>query len=149
MPKQITLALVVAKPGHFWNGLQSLLRTVPQIEIIAETQDPSVLLRVGNEMHPELVLLDASLFDEDAWTVVTKIKDEWPHTHCVVLTEDDNQRQSAQDVGADLVLPRGFQAAKLVALIEKLLSQGENDSRIEPNSREEPKSNSEGGAYID
>ena len=38
MPKQITLALVIAKPDHLWNGLQSLLRTVPQIEIIAESK---------------------------------------------------------------------------------------------------------------
>ena len=65
MPKQITLALVVARPGHLWNGLHSLLRTVPQIEIIAETQDPSVLLSMGAEIQPELVLLDASLFEED------------------------------------------------------------------------------------
>jgi DNA-binding NarL/FixJ family response regulator len=137
MPK-ITLALVVAKPGHLWNGLQSLLRTLPQIEIIAETQKPTVLLKIGTEMHPELVLLDASLFDEDAWTAVTKIKAEWPHIHFVVLVDDDLQRQIAQVAGADLVLPKGFPAAKLVALIEDLLSQREKDSQIEPDSQDEP-----------
>jgi DNA-binding NarL/FixJ family response regulator len=148
MPK-ITLALVVAKPGHLWTGLQSLLRTVPQIEIIAEAQDPSVLLKIGTEMHPELVLLDASLFDEDAWTAVTKIKGEWPHMHCVVLVDDDLQRKSAQVAGADLVLTKGFPAAKLVALIEDLLSQRENNNRIEPDSKDETRSNSEGGANTD
>jgi DNA-binding NarL/FixJ family response regulator len=148
MPK-ITLALVVAKPGHLWNGLQSLLRTLPQIEIIAETQNPTVLLKIGTEMHPELVLLDASLFDEDAWTAVTKIKAEWPHIHFVVLVDDDLQRQIAQVAGADLVLPKGFPAAKLVALIEDLLSQRENDNRIEPASKEETKTISEGGANTD
>ena len=125
MPKQITLALVVARPGHLWNGLHSLLRTVPQIEIIAETQDPSVLLSMGAEIQPELVLLDASLFDEDTWPGISKIKDEWPHTQCVALVEDDQQRQSAQDAGADFVLSKGFPAARLVTLIEDLLSQNE------------------------
>jgi len=127
MPKQITLALVIAKPGHLWNGLQSLLRTVSQIEIIAEAQDPSVLVKMGTEMHPELILLDASIFDETAWAAITKIKAKWPQTKFVVLTENEPQRQSAQDAGADILLPKGFPAAKLVALIEDLLIQNTQD----------------------
>ena len=136
---KITLALVVAKPGHFCNGLQSLLRTMPQIEVIAETQDPSVLLRGGTGMHPELVLVDADIFDEDAWIAIAKIKAEYPHTHCVVLTENDLQRQRAQDAGSDLVLPKGFPAAKLVALIENLLSHKGKDTRIKPDSKDDQK----------
>jgi len=149
MPKQITLALVIAKPGHLWNSLQSLLRTVPQIEIIAEAQDPTVLLKMGKEIHPELVLLDASIFDETTWTAITKIKAEWPQTKFVVLTENEPQRQSAEEAGADLVLPKGFPAAKLVALIEDLLSQREKDRQIESDSHDKTQANSEGGIYAD
>jgi DNA-binding NarL/FixJ family response regulator len=145
MPRQITLALVVAEPGHLWSGLHSLLRTVPQIEIIAEANDAAVLLNMGAEIHPEIVLLDASLFDENTWPGITKIKGEWPHTHCVALVEDDLQRQRAQDAGADFVLSKGFPAARLVTLIEDLLSQRENDSRIEPDMKEQTLANSEGG----
>ena len=136
VPKQVTIALVVAKPGHLWSGLQSLLRTVPQIEIIAEINDPAVLLKMDTEMQPDLVLLDASLFGEEIWTAITKIKGEWSNTQCVVLVADDQQRQKAQDAGADLVPPEGFPAARLVASIEELLSQRENDSQIEPHSHD-------------
>jgi len=136
MPKQVTMALVVARPGHLGGGLQSLLRTVPQIEIIAETKDPAVLLRMGAEMQPDLVLLDASLFDEDTWSVLTKNKSEWTHTQYVVLVADDQQRQKAEEAGAELVLPEGFPAAKLVASIEALLSQRENDNLIKPDSQD-------------
>ena len=90
-------------------------------------------------MHPELVLVDAELFDEDAWIAVTKIKAEYPHTHCVVLSENELQRQSAQDAGADLVLPKGYPAAKLVALIEDLLSQRGKNSQAEPDSKDDKK----------
>lgn len=128
MSKQVKSVLVVAKPGHFWNGLQSLLRTVPQIEIIAETRDPSVLTRLDTEMRPELYLLDASLFDGGAWTALAKINRESAHTQCVVLVDDDKQQKSAQNAGADLVLSKGYPAAKLVSLIEELLSQKDNDS---------------------
>lgn len=131
MSKNITLALVITKPGHLWNGLQSLLRTVPQIEIIAEAQDPSVLLKMGNEIHPELILIDASIFDETNWTSITKIKAEWPRTRIVVLTENDLQRQSAKEAGADIMLPKGFPAAKLVNLIEdSLIQKSQDDIRL-------------------
>ena len=127
MSKQITLALVIAKPGHLWNGLQSLLRTIPQIEIIAETKDPSVLLKMSSEMHPEIILIDANTFDENNWTAITKIKGELPQTKIVVMTENNHQRQSAQEAGADIVLPKGFPAAKLVNLIEDALIQNSKE----------------------
>lgn len=123
MPKQITLALVVAKPDHLWSGLHSLLRTVPQIEIIAEVNDASVLWSMDDKIQPELILLDASLFDDDTWPGITKIKGEWPHTQCVALVEDDQQRGKAKEAGADHVLSKGFPASRLVTLIEDLLHQ--------------------------
>lgn len=144
MPKQITLALVVAKPGHLWSGLHSLLRTVPQIEIIAEINDASVLSSMDAKIHPELILLDASLFDDDMWPGITKIKGEWPHTRCVALVEDDQQRGKAQEAGADYVLSKGFPASRLVTLIEDLLSQQESDERIDPDLNEKTLANSEG-----
>ena len=127
MSNQITLALIIAKPGHLWNGLQSLLRTVPQIEVIAESQDPSVLLKMSNAIHPELIFIDASIFDETNWTSITKIKAEWPRTKIVVLTENDLQRQRAKEAGAEIMLPKGFPAAKLVNLIENSLIQNSQD----------------------
>ena len=122
MPKQIKLALIVAKPGHLRDGVQSLLRTLPEIEIIAEIKFPSVLLKMGSQMQPDLILLDASLFGENIGKAITKINEEWSNTQCVVLVEDGQYHQALYDAGADLVVPQGFPAAKLVTAIEKLLS---------------------------
>ena len=118
---KITLALVITKPGHLRNGLRSLLRTVPQIEIIAEAHDPSVLLKMREEIHPELIFIDASILDEANWIAITSLKAEWPHTRVLVLTENDQQSRAAQDAGADFMLPQGFPAAQLVNLIENSL----------------------------
>jgi DNA-binding NarL/FixJ family response regulator len=123
MPIQITIALVISKPGPLFNGLQSLLRTIPQIEIIAESQNPSVLLKMGTEMYPELILLDASILNDTTWSAISKIKTERPLTKIIVLIENDPQKLKVQHAGADLLLPNGFPAAKLVALIEDLLIQ--------------------------
>jgi len=119
--KKITLALLIAKPGHLQNGLQSLLRTVPQIEILAESNDPSILFKMNEEIHPELIVVDAALIGEDNWFAITKIKADWPATKVLVLTENDQQGQAARDAGADYFLLKGFSATELAKLIETVL----------------------------
>ena len=118
---KITLALVISKPGHLRNGLLSLLQTIPQIEIIAESHHPSVLLKMGDEIHPELILIDASIFEDTNWLAITKFKGEWPRTRILVMAENDLQGERARVAGADFILPQGFPAADLVDLIENSL----------------------------
>ena len=127
MPKQTKLALIVARPGYLLDGVQSLLRTLSKIEIIAEIKCPSVLMKMGSGMQPDLILLDASLFGENIWKAITKINKEWSNTQCVVLVENSQNYQALYDAGADLVVQQGFPATKLVAAIEELLSAHSED----------------------
>ena len=122
MPKEVTLALIVAKPGPLRNSLQALMTTMPQIEILAETSDPSTLLRMGAEMQPDVVLLDADSPEEQVWAALRQIKEEWSQTRSVVLVEDSQQQQEVLAAGADVALIKGYPAAKLIAAIEGLLS---------------------------
>jgi DNA-binding NarL/FixJ family response regulator len=125
MPKQVTLALIVARPGPLRNGLQALMTTMPQIEILAETTDPSALRRMGAGMQPDVVLLDVSLPEDQVWAALGRIKAEWSQTRSIVLVEDSQQQQKAQAAGADVVLIQGTPAGQLIAAIEGLLSQEE------------------------
>ena len=127
MPKQSKLALIIAKPGHLRDGVQSLLRTLPEIDIIAEIKFPSVLLKMGIEMQPDLILLDASSFGANIGKAITKVHEEWSNTKCVVLVEDSQHDRALYDAGADLVVQQGFPATKLVAAIEELLSAHSED----------------------
>ena len=125
MSKQVTLALIVARPGPLRNSLQALMTTMPQIEILAETSDPSALLRMGAEIQPHVVLLDASLPEDQVWAALRQIKEEWSRTRSIVLVKDSQQQQKAQAAGADVALLKGYPAAKLIAAIEGLLSREE------------------------
>ena len=125
MPRQVTLAIIVARPGPLRNSLQSLMTTMPQIEILAETSDPSALLRMGAGIQPDVVLLDASLPEEQVWAALRQIKEEWCRTRSIVLVEDSQQQQQVQAAGADVALLKGHPAAKLITTIEGLLSQEE------------------------
>ena len=122
MPKQVTLALIVARPGPLRNGLQALMTTMPQIEVLAETSHPAALLRMGAEIRPHVVLLEASLPEEQVWAAVRQIKSEWSQTRSIVLVEDSQQQKAVQAAGADVALLKGYPAAKLIAAIEGLLS---------------------------
>jgi len=121
MPEHVTLALIVAKPGPLRNSLQALMTTVPKIEIVAETDNPSTLLRMGNAMQPDIVLLDASLSEDDVWAALRRIRDEWLQTRSIVLVEGSHQQQRARAAGADVVLIKGYPADGLTTAIEELL----------------------------
>ena len=125
MPKQVTRALIVARPGPLRSSLRALMTTMPRIEILAETADPSALLRMGAEIRPNVVLLDGSLPEEQVWAALRQMKAEWSQTRSIVLVEDSHQQQKVQAAGADVALIKGYPAAKLIAAIEGLLSQEE------------------------
>ena len=121
--KKITLALIIAQPGHLRNGLQSLLRSIPKIEVIAESHDPSILMKMSDDIHPDVIIIDACVIEEMNWNAIETIKADWPNTRILVLTDVDQQGKRAIEAGADFSLPKGFPAAELVKLIEKALLQ--------------------------
>jgi DNA-binding NarL/FixJ family response regulator len=123
MPRQVTLALIVARPGPLRNSLQSLMTTMPQIEIVAEASDSSALLRMGHTLQPDIVLIDASLSQDEVWSALNNIRDGWLQTRTIVLVENSHQQEQAQKAGADVALLQGFPAAMLATIIEELLSQ--------------------------
>jgi DNA-binding NarL/FixJ family response regulator len=98
------------------------MTTMPQIEILAETSDPSALLRMGTEIQPHVVLLDADLPEEQVCGALQQIKEEWSQTRSIVLVEDSRQQLEVEAAGADVALIKGYRATKLIETIERLLS---------------------------
>ena len=109
MSKQVTLALIVARPGPLRNSLQALMTTMPQIEVLAETSDPSALLRMGAGMQPDVVLVDADLPKEQVWPALQHINEKWCQCRSIVLVGDSLQQQEAQAAGANVALINGIE----------------------------------------
>ena len=130
---KIRLALFIAKPGHLRNGLQSLLRTIPQIEVLAESDNPGILAKM-NDSCPELIILDGALINEEILTAISKIKTDWPGTKVLVLTDDHQQGKAAREAGSDFYLPKGFPATELARLIESSFQGNPADVMIPPGS---------------
>ena len=119
--KQFTMALIVARPGPLRHSLQTLITTLPQIEIVAEAKNTSALLRMGVQVQPDLVLIEADLPDNGVQETIKQIRREWTHTRSIVLVETAQQQQAAVAAGADAVLYKGYRANRLIKLIEALL----------------------------
>lgn len=117
-------ALLIAPPGHLRNSLQLLLTAVPQIGLIHQADDLTTALALGAKPPPVVTLL---AFTAPSWQLgptVKQIKSTWPHTQCLLLVDDESQRQQAQTTAADVVIVKGILATKLLAIIETLCQQG-------------------------
>ena len=79
------------------------------------------------EALPELIIVDGSLIDDKNWPVLTKLKSDWPGTKVIVLTENEQQGQSAREAGADFYLLKGFPASELAHLVETSLLHEQRD----------------------
>lgn len=124
MATELTIALIVVRPGPLRNSLQSLMASLPQIQIVAESKDVVALLQLGAQLPPDLVLLEAGLPGNDVCAAVSEIKARWPRTRTIVLVENGDQQQEAEAAGADAVLYQGFRAVRLITLIEDFLVAG-------------------------
>ena len=115
------MILIVAPPGDLQIGLQALLAVLRDVEVLVAAEGP-LALEVIERHAPSLVILDDDLPSDGALPAANQIKARWPEVRCLVLVDDEQQRQRMQETSADLVLIKGHPAAKLKAAIEGLLS---------------------------
>lgn len=114
-------ALIAARPGPLQEGLQALLKTLPQIDRVDQVYDLAAAYRAITGGHPDLVLLDTGLADRAAFSLVRDVKTAGRQSHCLlVLVDTVRQQEEAESAGADIALPQGCSAAKLIAAIEDL-----------------------------
>ncbi len=121
------LALIISKQGTLQNSLLALLTTIPQISAVLVAEDAPSGLRILKEHRPRLVLLDMDLPEDDAQPILKQIEAQWPGIRCIALTDSVQQKQAAETLAADVVLFKGFSAAKLISVTEELLAQQGSD----------------------
>jgi DNA-binding NarL/FixJ family response regulator len=113
--------LIVARPGRLRDSLKALLKPISRIQIVGQAADGSAALSLVKQHCPKLILLDASLPDNQNGTLLRLIKAQRPQTHCIVLAENIQQQQTARMAGANTALLKGFAVAELFTAIEKIL----------------------------
>ncbi len=123
MAKGSTMAMILAEPGPLRDSLRAFLLTLPQIEAVDLVDDALSALSVVIEHRPALVLVDAGLSGNGGLTALRQIKAEGLQSRCLVLADNAQQIRHAQAIGADVALLKGFPAAKLFEIVERLLPE--------------------------
>lgn len=121
------LALIVAPPDSLRYSLHALLARLPQIDSVQGVEDTRSILSFLTTTQPKLVVLDVNLLRDETRPVLALIKEIAPRARVVVLADHIDQQQALQGAPADLVLLKGYPAAELFTIIERLLDQ--NNSR--------------------
>lgn len=122
------VVLIISPPGDLQIGLQALLTTHLDVDVLVVGEAASAL-KVIERHNPTLVILDQDIPGNPVSDLVQAIKNGWPKIICIVLVNDDQGRQEIIAAGADLVVIKGLPGGKLVTEIKRLLSNNENDKK--------------------
>jgi DNA-binding NarL/FixJ family response regulator len=112
------------------DSLLVLLRAIPQVGVIHQAVDGKSALSMSPRICPTLVLLDCDLQRNGGQTSLRQLKAEWPWARCVALVDNEQECQSAQAVGMDVVLMKGVLAARLFEVIEGLIQREAKEQEV-------------------
>ena len=120
--------VIAAESGRLRDGLRAMLDSVLALETIAVVDDGPSALEAIRSGQPDLIILDAHLFDEDIAEFVCAISQERNGARCLVIADRLGQFRPILHAGADKVLLKGFSAAELSAAVGQLLDQAPDRS---------------------
>jgi DNA-binding NarL/FixJ family response regulator len=113
--------LLVGKPGHLRDALQSLIGVAPGLDRLVTADTGLLALKVMREYRPSLVLVASDLPEAEVVELLQQIKEAWPETGCLVLTDSAQGRRQSLAAGADYVLSAGLSAGQLFSTIQHML----------------------------
>ena len=99
------------------DGLRSLLATVPEVKVVGEAANGQEAVRLVEEHHPDVILMDVQMPDVDGLEATRIIKNRWPQVKVVVLTMYGSYRTDVLAAGADAFLLKGCSDQDLLAAI--------------------------------
>lgn len=94
--------LIADDHGVIRAGLRALLNAEPGLQVVGEATDGQETLRLANELHPDVVLLDISMPGPGGIEVTRQLKAALPGTRVLILTvhEDESLLREAMRAGA-------------------------------------------------
>lgn len=130
MRERVTV-LIIAKPGQVRDGLRALLHAIPGVDVVDRPCDGMLNADLLAEYNPALILVDCRLVDTRTLDALRRLKTQNPGVCLLILVEDVEQRQLAQDTGFEHVMIKGSSAEKLAKTVRELLTHKSKVRRSE------------------
>ena len=112
--------LVVDDSSAVRDGLQSILRAYPDIEVVGEATDGVEAIAKAEQLQPDVILMDAQMPELDGIAATRQIKERWPAIKVLLLTVHTEYVEAAMAAGADGHLLKDSGRQELVQAIRDL-----------------------------
>lgn len=115
-----TRVLVADDHPLFLDGMRTLLRSLPDVRLVAEATNGAEAVALVAEHQPDVVLMDLHMPDLNGIEATRQIVQAHPHIGVLVLTmfEDDDSLFAAMRAGARGYLLKGAMQEEIVRAIE-------------------------------
>jgi DNA-binding NarL/FixJ family response regulator len=90
-PGELIRVIVADDHALFRRGLEMVLESEPDIEVVAEANDGDEVVELAVEHMPDLVLMDVRMPGRSGIDAAKAIKDAVPHTKILMLTISDEE----------------------------------------------------------
>ena len=111
--------LIADDHGVLRAGLRALLNSEPEMEVVGEAADGEQTLRLAEELHPDVVLMDLKMPRGDGIYTTRHLKELLPEVNVLILTvhEDDSLlREAIQCGAAGYILKRAVESELITAI---------------------------------
>lgn len=94
--------LIADDHGVLRAGLRALLNAAPDMQVVGEAADGAETLRLVEELHPDVVLLDISMPGPSGIEITRQLKEQLPQARVLILSvhEDESLLREAIRAGA-------------------------------------------------
>ncbi len=91
------------------SALRTFLNTITGVRVAGSCSDLSQILLCLDITHPDMMLLDADLVDNQYWSdFLIPIRHIRPNIYCIALVNDLEQMEVARQAGVSQVILKGF-----------------------------------------
>lgn len=107
--------------------LVAIISERPGVKIVGEADGARTGFEAIKQSRPDVAVLDIQMQDGSGIDVLERVKEEFPATHVIMLTNHANPfyRRKCMEAGADYFLDKSADFAKVDDILRSLASEGE------------------------
>jgi DNA-binding NarL/FixJ family response regulator len=108
------------------SGIRSLLRTIPEVSVVAEVGDGAELLELLKRVRPHIVITDISMPETDGLVALSRIRADFPDIRVIVLSMHDSPEFVKRAIagGAAAYLRKDSSDFELASAIQSVMATG-------------------------
>lgn len=118
-PMPAARVLIVDDHSLVRAGIRALVEKIDGLEVVADTGDGSEVIPLTRQHQAEIILLDTSLPGENAFDIVTDLRQMFPGVKVIVVSNHDSEEYAALafHAGATGYLPKSASSSDLITAL--------------------------------